>query len=74
MRTTGWMQFVKKNEVDVGCAVVIKATGQRGIVTYADWSMLVNVLLEGFDVATFRRDEVALLGANRWGTDFEELA
>jgi len=67
MRTMGWTQFVKKPEFGVGCAVVIRATGQRGIVTHADWSMLIDVLLEGFDVATFRRDELALLGSNKWG-------
>ena len=73
MRTTAWMKYIKRSEVDVGCAVVMRETGQRGIVVYADWSQLVDVLIEGFDVITVRRDEVALLGANRWGMDFEGL-
>lgn len=66
MRTMGWTQFVKKPEFGVGSAVVIKATGQRGIVT-ANWASLVDVLVEGFDVVTLRRDELALLGSNKWG-------
>ena len=67
MRTMGWQMYVKKPELNKGCAVVVKATGQRWIVVYADWSMLVDVILEGFETVTFRRDELALLGANKWG-------
>ena len=69
MRTMGWQQYIEKSEIDKGCAVVVKATGQRGIVVYADWSMLVDVLLEGFETITVRRDEVALLGNWEWGSN-----
>ena len=66
MRTMGWQMYVKKPELNKGCAVVVKATGQRGIVCEVDW-VLADVILEGFETVTFRRDELALLGANKWG-------
>ena len=67
MRTMGWMQYVEKAEIDKGCAVVVKATGQRGVVCALHGFFFVEVILEGFEVATFKRGEVALLGNWEWG-------
>jgi len=66
MRTMGWQQYIKKSEVDKGCAIVIRATGQRGIVVDCRW-IWIDVLIEGFETITVRRDEVALLGNWEWG-------
>ena len=69
MKTLRWQEYVEHPDLEKGCAVVVKATGQRGVVCALHGFFLVEVILEGFEVAVFKRGEIALLGNWEWGSN-----